>query len=160
MNARKFLRPEVVELSGCTIGQIRYLERLDLVVPERVWGEKKRPDVYYSWPQLLEIRAIGTLRESISLQSTRIALTFLRKIEGDPSLRDKHLVVFEGGDAFWVKRDWSDFGPKMALQVARDRIIQAGRCKYTMIVIPAILDLESEAFQKAKNSKTIDFQHF
>lgn len=74
-----FSRREAMELAGATSNQLQYLERSGLIIPTRILREeRKKPEVYYSWEQLLEIRAIRNLRKETSLQVIRRVIDFLR----------------------------------------------------------------------------------
>lgn len=152
-------RKEAMELTGATSNQLQYFERVNLIKPTRILKERrKRPDVYYSWTQLLEIKAICKLRQETSLQTIRKILDFLEEYQINKSLRDKQIVVIDG-EAFWVKLDWSDFGRQIsALKVADKH--NKGVGQYTLIVVPAFKDLEQEIWETAKQSKTIDIKSF
>jgi hypothetical protein len=71
----------------------------------------------------------------------------------------RSIIVVIDGEAFWVKLDWSDFGRQIsALKVADKH--NKGVGQYTLIVVPALKDLEQEIWETAKQSKTIDIKSF
>lgn len=158
-NGGLITRQEVMELTGATSNQLQYFERAKLIQPVRILKEgRKRPDVYYGWTQLLEIKAICKLRQETSLQTIRKILDFLEQYQINRSLRDKQIVVIDG-EAFWVKLDWSDFGKQIsALKVADKR--NKGVGQYTLIVIPALKDLEQEIWETVANSTVINMDDF
>lgn len=152
-------RKEVMELAGATSNQLQYFERTGLVEPIRILKEGRvRPDVYYTWTQLLEITAICNLRQETSLQTIRKILDFLEEYPTNRELRDKQIVVIDD-EAFWVKLDWSDLKEQVsALKVADKR--NQGIGQYTLIVIPALKDIEQEIWKNVENSEVIDIDEF
>ena len=155
----QFTRRETMELAGATSNQLQYLERSGLIVPMREWKqEKKKPEVYYSWEQLLETRAIRNLRKETSLQVIRSVIDFFEKCQLDTSLRTKQIVVVDD-EVFWIKRDWSDFGKQISvLKVADKR--RKGIGQYTLIVIPARQDIVEEVWDVAEKSNVIKIEDF
>lgn len=154
----KFTRREVMELAGATSNQLQYLERSELVIPERIWNDKKKPDVYYSWEQLLEIKAIRNLRENTSLQTIRKILSFFEKYQFRKTLKDKRIVAIDD-EVFWIKEDWSDFGKKLiALKIADKQ--GKGIGQYTLLALPAFQEIVDEVWETAEKSKVIDIETF
>jgi len=107
----------------------------------------------------LQVKAIRTLREQISLQTVRKIVEFLNKHGFDSSLHDKQIVVIDN-DVFWVSFDWADFSTQMpkALKVAAKRRKEVGQ--YVLIVIPPLINIASEILKAAKKSPVIDFPSF
>jgi DNA-binding transcriptional MerR regulator len=154
----KFTRREVMELAGATSNQLQYLERRELVIPERIWNDKKKPDVYYSWEQLLEIKAIRNLRENTSLQTIRKILSFFEKYQFRKTLKDKRIVAIDD-EVFWIKEDWSDFGKKLiALKIADKQ--GKGIGQYTLLALPAFQEIVDEVWQTAERSNIINMESF
>jgi len=155
----QFTRRETMELAGATSNQLQYLERSGLVIPTRILKEgKKKPEVYYTWEQVLEIRAIRNLREATSLQVIRRVIDFFEKCQFNKNLWDKQIVVVDE-EVFWVKPDWSDFGKQISvLKIADKR--RKGIGQYTLIVIPALRDIVVEVWDTAETSKVINIKEF
>ena len=154
----KFTRREVMELAGATSNQLQYLERRELVIPQRIWNDKKKPDVYYSWEQLLEIKAIRNLRENTSLQTIRKILSFFEKYQFRKTLKDKRIVAIDD-EVFWIKEDWSDFGKKLiALKIADKQ--GKGIGQYTLLALPAFQEIVDEVWQTAERSNIINMESF
>lgn len=154
----KFTRKEVMELAGATSNQLQYLERSGLIVPTRIWEGKKKPEVYYNWEQVLEIRAIRSLRSTTSLQVIRKILEFFERYEIDKNLRSKQIVVINE-EVFWVKSDWSDLGRQIsALKVADKQ--GKGIGQYTMLIVPAFKDIVDEVWDIAEKSNIINLEDF
>jgi DNA-binding transcriptional MerR regulator len=154
----KFSRREVMELAGATSNQLQYLERSELITPERVWNGKKKPDVYYSWEQMLEIKAIRNLRETTSLQTIRKILSFFEEYQFRKTLKDKRIVAIDD-EVFWIKEDWSDFGKKLiALKIADKH--GKGIGQYTLLALPAFQEIVDEIWETAEKSVVIDIESF
>lgn len=153
-----FTRRETLDLTETTSNRLQYLERIGLIVPERV-GNSSKPTVIYTWEQVLEIRAIKNLRQEISLQTLRKIVDVLNKYGFDDSLRDKQIVAIDQ-DVFWIRRDWSDFFEQMpkALKVASKKGKDIGQ--YTLIVIPTLIDIVDEIWAAAEKSKVINIESF
>ncbi|MBC6434693.1 MerR family transcriptional regulator [Nostoc sp. HG1] len=64
-------------LTGISSGRLSYLDRTELVVPEK-FGNHQHPKVVYKWQQILEIKTIERLRQKLSLQEIRKVLYFLK----------------------------------------------------------------------------------
>jgi len=152
-----FTRQETLKLTGCTSSRLSYLEKVGLVVPTRI-GSNKRPTVLYTWEQLLEIRAIKTLRKDVSLQTVRKIVETLNDRGFDDSLRDKSLVIV-GDDVLWVTPDdWSDFEVPKALIVASKGGRGVG--EFVLLVVPPFAEIIRELWKAAEESKVIDFESF
>jgi DNA-binding transcriptional MerR regulator len=106
-----FTRRETLALTETTSNRLQYLERVGLVIPERI-GATSKPTVLYAWEQILEIRAIKNLRQEASLQTVRKIIKFLDDSGLDDTLRNKQLIVVDN-DVFWVRADWKDFSEQM-----------------------------------------------
>lgn len=151
-----FTRQETLRLTGCTSSRLAYLEKVALVVPTRI-GSNKRPTVLYSWEQLLEIRAIKTLRKDVSLQTVRKIVDTLNRCGFDDTLRDKSLVIV-GDDVLWVAPDWSDFEVPAALLVASKSGKEVGQ--FVLLVVPPFATIVKELWDAAKDSTVVDFESF
>ncbi|NEP82704.1 MAG: MerR family transcriptional regulator [Okeania sp. SIO3B3] len=153
-----FTRRETQELSGTSSNRLQYLERSQLVIPHRI-SKSRRPTVIYTWEQILEIRAIKNLRQSISLQTVRKIINFLDNSGFDDILRDKQLIVIDE-EVFWVQQDWKDFPEKIpsALKVAGNRSKGVGQ--YVLLIIPPLSEIVNEVWEVAGKSEIVDFESF
>jgi DNA-binding transcriptional MerR regulator len=152
-----FTRQETLKLTQCTSSRLSYLEKVGLVIPERI-GLSKKPVVIFSWEQLLEIKAIKNLREdNISLQTVRKIVEFLNQYGYDDGLKDKKLVVVDD-EVFWVRSDMTDLGRHIAALTVASNKDQVGQ--FVLIVIPALVDIVNEIWETAQNSNVIDFESF
>jgi DNA-binding transcriptional MerR regulator len=153
-----FTRRETIDLAETTSNRLQYLERVGLVVPQRI-EVSRQTTVIYSWEQLLEIRAIKNLRQEISLQTVRKIVDVLNRYGFDESLRDKQLVAIND-DVFWIRQDWADFSERMpkALKVASKKGKNIGQ--YVLIVIPTLINIVDEVWLAAEKSKVVDMESF
>ncbi|WP_035991708.1 MerR family transcriptional regulator [Leptolyngbya sp. KIOST-1] len=152
-----FTRQETLKLTQCTSSRLSYLEKVGLVIPERI-GISRKPVVIFSWEQLLEIKAIKNLREdNVSLQTVRKIVEFLNQSGYDDCLKDKKLVVVDN-EVFWVRSDMTDLGQHIAALTVASKTGQAGQ--FALIVIPALVDIVNEIWETAQNSNVIDFESF
>lgn len=149
-----FTRQETLALTKTTSSRLAYLDRTEVVIPEK-YGNSKKPTVIYSWNQVLEIRAINDLRQKVSLQTVRKIVQFLGESGFDTNLADKHLVV-ANDEVFWVLPDWSDM-PRV-MKVAGKKNKNLGQL--VLVVLPSISDLIKTVWETAKNSNFIDFESF
>lgn len=149
-----FTRQETLALTENTSNRLQYLERAELVVPQR-YGNSKKPTVIYTWEQVLEIRAIKNLRQEVSLQTVRKIITLLNKSGFDNSLRDKKIVVLDD-DVYWVMPDWSDMPGVMKVANKGDRELG----QFMLIVLPPLASVLEKVWQSAQNSEVIDFESF
>ncbi|NES23503.1 MAG: MerR family transcriptional regulator [Symploca sp. SIO3E6] len=153
-----FTRPETLALTETTSNRLQYLEKKELVIPQRI-GKSRKPTVIYTWEQILEIRAIKHLRQEISLQAVRQIVQFLNQSGFDDSLRDKQLVVIDN-EVFWIRQDWQDFPEKMpsTMKVAG----KSGRSigQYVLLVLPTLTEIVNEVWEAASKSEVIDFDSF
>ncbi|MGF1569596.1 MAG: MerR family transcriptional regulator [Nodosilinea sp.] len=96
----RFPRRHVVVLARSSPSRLAYLEKTGIVVPDRV-GPPHRPEVLYSWEQILEIRTISRLRQRLSFQTIRKIIQYFEEHGFGCSLRDKHLIITAEGVS-WI----------------------------------------------------------
>lgn len=149
-----FTRTETLALTGTTSNRLSYLDRTDVVVPQK-YGNPKKPTVIYTWEQVLEIRAISHLRQKISLQTVRKIIQFLQKSGFDDCLRDKHLVVVNE-EVYWVMGDWSDMPQVMKVADKKNKY----KGQFVLIIIPQLACVIQDVWKEAKKSNIVDFESF
>lgn len=143
-----FTRQEAIALTGITSGRLSYLDRTELIAPQK-FGNPKRPKVVYSWQQVLEIKTIERLREKLSLQEIRKVLHFLKQRNHEPSLF-VHRLVFVNSQLYLVE-DIKDFGTK---------VLQAsGKSQGQTVIyeVGAIGDIITELVKEAERNQVLDF---
>lgn len=150
---QQFTRRETVILTRTSLGRLNYLAKTGMVVPVCL-RDDQRHQLYYSWEQILELRAIRHLRCQVSLQMIRKILSFLESRGDDRRLHDKHLVIDED------KVDWiqiaSDRSSKV-IQVAARTNQHIGQLKLTSL--PAGLSSSKDALCPCP-TKVIDLESF
>lgn len=149
-----FTRQETIALTKTTSSRLAYLDRVDIVKPEK-YGNTKKPTVIYSWAQVLEIRSINNLRENVSLKTIKDMIQYLDKNGFEPSLRDKRLVAING-EILWLMPDWSDMPRVMTVASKKSK----GVGQFVLVVLPAIDDLIKAVWETAQKSEVIDFESF
>ncbi|NDJ18569.1 MerR family transcriptional regulator [Myxacorys almedinensis] len=149
-----FTRQEAIALAKTTSSNLAYLDRAELVVPEK-YGNSKKPTVIYKWEQILEIRVIQDLRKKTSPQTVKKVVQFLQTNGFNSSLADKHLVVIND-EVFLVPPDWSNMPKVMRVASKRSR----GLGQFVLVVFPPLEDLVREIWETAKKSEVIDFESF
>ena len=143
-----FTRQETIALTGITSGRLSYLDRTTLVMP-RKFGNPKRPQVVYSWPQVLEIKTIERLREGLSLQEIRKILSFLKQHNHEPTLF-VHRLVFVNSQLYLIE-DLKDFGMKV--------LEASGKSQGQVVIheVGAIGDVAAELMKEAERNQVLDF---
>ena len=149
-----FTRRETVILTRTSSARLAYLARTGIVMPTAGTGDDAR-QVYYTWQQILELRAIRHLRRQVSLQMIRKILAFLEGTGGDRCLHNKHLII-EDGEVHWVQPQ-PDQVPQV-VQVAARADRHVGQLKLT--TLPSLTNLADEVWETARCSKVIDFESF
>ncbi|MEA5618443.1 MerR family transcriptional regulator [Cronbergia sp. UHCC 0137] len=141
-----FTRQEVLRITEVKSGKLSYLDQTDIVVPQK-FGNPKRPQVVYTWAQILQIKIIERLREKLSLQEIRKIIDFLDKRGYEPSLFKCNLVFI--GEQLYLIENWEDFGLKV--------LEASGKNKGQLVIqqIGAIGEVISEL--QAKRDKILDF---
>ena len=87
-----FTRSETMALTGITSGKISYWDETGLVSPQK-YGNPKKPQVVYSWQQVLKLKLISRLREELSLQEVRHVVDFLEERNYSQSLFECKLFL-------------------------------------------------------------------
>jgi DNA-binding transcriptional MerR regulator len=149
-----FSRRETVILTRTSPGQLAYLARIGIVIPLHRECDRVQ-QVYYSWEQVLELRAIRHLRRQVSLQMIRKILDFLDGIGSDRSLRNKHLVIANGA-VTWVQLE--DSASPTVVQVAAKANRHVGQLQ--LMALPTLNTLVDDIWETARRSKVIDFESF
>ncbi len=150
----QFTRHETVVLTRTSPGRLAYLARTGIVVPAYIQqGQALRS--FYSWEQILELRAIQNLRRQVSLQTIRKILDFLECASRDRRLYDKHLVVADDG-VEWVVS--TPEVPPHVIQVADRGNRNVGQLKLLMTSPKA--DVIQDVWNAARRSQVIDFESF
>ncbi|MEM6520103.1 MAG: MerR family transcriptional regulator [Cyanobacteria bacterium P01_D01_bin.71] len=149
-----FTRHETIVLTHTSADRLTYLARTGVVVP-LVEEAAKAKQVYYTWEQILELRAIRHLRRQVSLQMIRKILAFLEGTVGDRALRDKHLIISDG-EVSWVQPQENT--EPYVVQVAAKANRHVGQLK--LMTLPSLINFADEVWETARSSNVIDFESF
>lgn len=143
-----FTRQETIALTGTKSGKLSYLDSTGLVVPKKI-GSSKRPKVFYSAEQVLQLKVMQRLRERLSLQEIRKVIAFLKERNYKHSLFECNLVFI--GDQLYLIEDWQNFG-MMVLEAS-------GKNKGQVAIhqIGAIGEVFSELQREAERNAVPDF---
>lgn len=68
--SEKFCRQDAIRLSGATSSHLAYLDRMGLVVPEKI-GSVKKPYCFYTAEQIELIRQIDLLSQWFNIPTVR-----------------------------------------------------------------------------------------
>lgn len=144
-----FTRQETLALTGMKSGKLSYWDETGLVVPEK-FGNSKRPRVFYSAEQVLQLKIIQRLRERLSLQETRKVIDFLKERNYKPTLFECKLVFI--GEQLYLIEDWQEFG-KFVLEAS-------GKNKGQIIIheIGSIGNVISELESEAEKNTVPDYK--
>lgn len=90
-----FNRKETMALTGITSGKLSYWDETELVKPLKL-GNEKKPTVIYSWQQIIQLKVIDRLRDTLSLQEIRKVLNFLSEKNYEHSIFECKLFIVDG----------------------------------------------------------------
>lgn len=102
-----FTRQEAIALTGMKSSKLSYLDETELVKPQKI-GNSKRPKVFYSAEQILQLKVIQRLRERLSLQEIRKVIEFLEERNYQHSIFECKLVFVDA--QLYLIEDWEEFG--------------------------------------------------
>lgn len=144
-----FTRQETIHLTGISSGRLSYLDRSQLVIPQK-FGNPKHPKVVYTWQQVLEIKTIEVLRKRLSLQEIRKVLKFLGERNHEASFF-VHNLVFVNSQLYLIE-DLRDFGLTV--------LEASGKNKGQVVIheVGAIGDIIAELANEAEKHHVLDFE--
>ena len=143
-----FTRQETIALTGISSSRLSYLDRTNLITPQKI-GNRKHPKVIYSWRQVLEIKTIERLRENLSLQEIRKVLGFLRERDYKATFFE-HSLVFVNSQLYLVE-DLQNFGLTI--------LEASGKNKGQVVIreVGAVGDIITELWEEAQKHQVLDF---
>ncbi len=148
-----FTRQEVLGLlPELTSSKLSYLDRINLIVPKKIPPKSKKPICIYSWEQLLELKAICNLRESVSLQTIQKISKYLVENGFSDSYRDKSLVV-TGGEVYWIMA--SEYGSQLPKILA----LAKEQGQYALI-LPSVQEMATDVWETQEKIKPVDQKRF
>ncbi|HIK44418.1 MAG TPA: hypothetical protein IGR64_05960 [Leptolyngbyaceae cyanobacterium M65_K2018_010] len=153
-----FPRRHVVVLARSSPGRLSYLEKTGIVVPRRI-GLPAKPEVVYSWEQILEIRAISRLRQHLSFQTIRRIMDYFEEHGFGRSLRDKQLLISQDGVS-WI-RPMPSAPPQIIQLISKDSTLM-GQYLLTLLDPAETLEQPSSppSFLPRPGRKVVDLEAF
>jgi DNA-binding transcriptional MerR regulator len=107
MTGFEWTRKEVLQLTGLTLSNLEYLDKIGLIQPIRI-GLSKKPIVRYSWQHIVALRAYAEMRKQCSLQAFRKALDDLQLEDPWLHISKKQLVAFNN-EIYWIPDDPTEY---------------------------------------------------
>lgn len=73
MTKQRYSRQQAIKLSGSTSSRLAYLDRVGLVVPEKI-GDSKKPVVLYTDKHIEQVKLINKAAEFLNLDAIKLAI--------------------------------------------------------------------------------------
>lgn len=140
-------RKEAELLSGFSLQQLLYLEKQGLVIPIRPEEVKGKNQIFYTWKQLVDLRAIKRLRNECRPKQLKEALEYLESINITPDFSDKRLIAY-GNVVYWVDNRPEDYGVKI--------VEASGKAPGQILLTFSYQELVNELWENS--SQIIDFE--
>lgn len=147
-----FTRKETLTLTKCSSSRLTGLEAHNLVIPTRVGGVP-----FFTWEQLISIRLLEELQDSLKPKSRHAIAAFLQASNYDSACHKFRLAQLDDR-YFWLSPDWKNFGEIMR-QLERDRPLSQLKA-YEVTVLPSLDSIVAEMWHQAEHHPEIDFQSF
>lgn len=101
-----FTAEQAASLSGCTLRQLRYWVRTELISPAHTERKGGRAREYFDFRNLVELRTIcAMLRGGVTLQKIRKTIEYLREAAGTEHPLSQCKLVTDGNTIFEVTED-------------------------------------------------------
>lgn len=153
-----FSTREVLALTGVTANSLRYWYDQGIIVPEKVpIGKGLRNTRFYTFTQLIEVKAIMALRSNVPIKTIRAVKTFISDHFEDTNIANKPLIVVNNGDRSDVYLQCDE---KWYQKITGKNIGQITHLD--LILIPSLKTQVDEVVENVKAGKcdTIDIQRF
>lgn len=153
-----FTTNEVIAITGVTNHSLKYWYDQKIILPSKLpLGSGKRNSRLYSFSQILEIKAIKSLRNKVSIRTIKAVQAFIQKHCEDKSIANKDLIAIETEgkcQIFWKEdKEWF-------VQLTGKNIGQVSHAELT--IIPSLDRQLSEVLKIVKEGEcaTLDFDAF
>ena len=153
-----FSTQEVMALTGVTYGAITYWKDQKIIEPLKIpIGSGKKNTYYYTFPQLVEVKAVMALRDNVQTKTIRAVKNFISKNFEDPNIANKPLVALTSKDNCEVFLQGDD---RYLMQITGHNIGQI--VHLDLILIPSLKTQINEVVEAVKAGKcqTIDMVAF
>lgn len=153
-----FSTQEVMALTGVTYGAITYWKDQKIIEPIKIpIGSGKKNTYYYTFQQLVEVKAVMALRDNVQTKTIRAVKNFISDNFDDPNIANKPLVALTSNDKCEVFLQGDD---RYLTQITGNNIGQI--VHLDLILIPS-LDIQIKEIKEAVKSgkcQTIDMIAF
>ncbi|MFN4886924.1 MAG: hypothetical protein ACK47D_10020 [Pseudanabaena sp.] len=153
-----FSTQQVMALTGVSYGALTYWKDQQIIEPLKVpLGSGKRNSYFYSFPQLVEVKAVMALRENVSTKTIRAVKNFISDNFEDPNIANKPLIVLTCNDKCQVFLQGDD---RYLMQITGQNVGQITHLD--LILIPSLKTQINELKEAVKSGKceSIDMQAF
>ena len=153
-----FSNQEVMALTGVSYGALTYWKDQKIIEPLKIpIGSGKRNTYFYSFPQLIEVKAVMSLRDNVSTKTIRTVKDFISNNFEDSNIANKPLVALTCNDKCEVFLQGDD---RYLLQITGQNVGQITHLD--LILIPSLKTQIDEVIEAVKSKKcsTIDMEAF
>ena len=155
-----FSKQEVIALTGVTNAALRYWHSQKIIEPLEIpIGSGKSKTYYYSFEQLIEVKAVASLRDRVHPKVIKGVTNFIFQSIKDKennktqerimvlSFDDHYQIYVQGDDAYYLKVMGKD-GHRIS--------------KFNLVIIPSIKEFIEEVVEviNSGSCKTIDIERF
>lgn len=148
-----FDRQETMLLASVTSSRLAYLDRQKVIVPQKL-GITRKPQIIYSWEQVLQIRMLTYFKQKITLALTKKIVRYFSDVGLIENWGARHLVIIDD-EIYPVAPDWWDM-PTIMLNAS---FVHNGD-EFVVVVLPNIDKIVNEVWQRAIDSDSIDSDSF
>jgi len=146
-----FSNPEVMALTGVTYGSLTYWKDQKIIEPLKIpIGRGKRHTYFYSFPQLVEVKAVMALRENVSTKTIRAVKNFISKNFEDPNIANKPLVAVTSNNNCQVFLQDDD---RYLMQITGQNLGQITHLD--LILIPSLNNQIEELIEAVRSGKCV-----
>jgi DNA-binding transcriptional MerR regulator len=91
-----FSHQEIIKLTGVSDNSLRYWVKQNIVNPQKIpLGNGKRSTYFYSFTELVEIKAIMKLRSNVPVRMIKAVKSFISDYFESSNISDKPLIVLD-----------------------------------------------------------------
>ena len=153
-----FSNQEVMALTGVSYGALTYWKDQKIIEPLKIpIGSGKRSTYFYSFSQLVEVKAVMGLRNNVQTKTIRTVKNFISENFADPNISNKPLIVLTSNDKCEVFLQGDD---RYLVQITGHNVGQVTHLD--LILIPSLKTQFREVVEAVKSGKceTIDMKAF
>lgn len=140
-------------LAHVSSSRLAYLDRQKVIVPQKM-GITKKPQIIYSWEQVLQIRVLTYLKQKITLAMTKKIVRYFNDVGLVVNWGDRHLVIIED-EIYAVESDWSNMP-----DIMRAAFFEHNGDEFLVVVLPNLDKVITDVWRVAVDSDSIDNDSF